>query len=494
MLRIKVLRVTLLASVAALALTVAWATTGASANCRVVEIAIPYSGHESLSSDDCRDPLESEDYADIYGVWLDAAYTVDITLVSDNFRPVVSLLDDRGADLEWDNNDGRKGAARIVRTLPKGEYQIVATDFNEGRGTGSYELRVTAKAYSCTPIEIEDLPDDGRASLSSSDCRDPLDLADYADIYSLQLNAQSDVFVGLASTNFIPVVHLLDDHGASLAWDNNDENEGTARIVRTLPKGDYQIVATDYSAGRGAGSYNLRVTASERSGDSVAGPCSDPNPNNSWHGAGSRDTAAVHGVKRLITRALFLIRGGDVVHCASADYNDFGEEPGIGPGYEGGHAGWDVQTTNVAFGATANVPFYSLTAGTVAYINDALGAIGVDDGKNTVYYFHARHRYVDMGQQVAVGEPLGIQGNAGLGFSNPSTQEHVHIEVHRNQERPHNFRGAVNAPGRGGTDSLLLWHEQLNYLCAESSDRWRQLVSSGQCEPLDEIKAPSPHP
>ena len=33
------------------------------------------------------------------------------------------------------------------------------------------------------------------------------------------------------------------------------------------------------------------------------------------------------------------------------------------------------------------------------------------------------------GQTVKVGTALGIQGNVGLGFSDPSKNEHVHIEV-----------------------------------------------------------------
>ena len=352
------------------------------------------------------------------------------------------------------------------------------------------------RAGSCPAVEIP-VPYDGRGSLSPDDCRDPYDREDYADIYSFRLDAESNVTIDLDSDSFHAFVRLLNHNRDQIEKDETRRVGENVRISRTLSAGMYEIVATEYTVGRWTGAYDLRITASRRFSGSVDRPCSRPKPDNQWLGGlpgypQSPDSDAVHRVKKLIARVLFQIpRNLDVLHCVNADYNDFGE---AGP-YVKGHAGWDVQTTNVGGGdATANVPFYSLTEGRVDHIDDELGAIGVDDGKNTVYYLHARHIYVYKDQQVAVGERLGIQGNAGLGFSNPSTQEHVHIEVHRNQERPHNFRGAVNAPGRGGTDSLLLWHEQLNYLCAESLDRWRQLVSSGQCEPLDEIKAPSPHP
>ena len=370
--------------------------------------------------------------------------------------------------------------------------------------TGSYTLTVSidGSADSCSSSSGNiPVPVSCRESLSPQDRRDRFDDEDYADIYSFRLDAQSDVFIDLESTDFHPFVRLLDDRGDQIELDNGDKGGG-ARIVRTLSAGEYQIVATEYTKGRRTGAYELRVTASVRSGHSLAGPCTVP-AKKLWDGGleghpKSPDHLDVHDVKKLIVRVLFQIPSNqqDVVRCTYADYNDFGEE---GP-YKGGHAGWDVQTWNVAAGATANVPFYSLTAGTVSYINPELGAIGVDDGTNTVYYLHARHMYVDKDQQVEVGDPLGIQGNVGLTFpdgtnwkTNPYRQVHVHIEIHR-ERPPHNFKGAVNAPGRGGTDSLLLWHEQLNYLCTESAVSWLRLDNNEGCTWLTEENAPSLDP
>lgn len=246
-------------------------------------------------------------------------------------------------------------------------------------------------------------------------------------------------------------------------------------------------------------------------GGEVHEPCPNPDPQNRWHGGdllppggySPLDTEKVHDAKKLVTRVLFRIPGNqDVVHCTNADYNDFGEP---GPEYNKGHAGWDVQTTSVAHGATANVPFYSLTDGEVVYVDSVadpdlerkrqgrrpLGAIGVyDDTEDfTVYYLHARYVYVREDQRVSVGDRLGIQGDVGS-----TGKEHVHIEVHRGRDhngRKHPFTGAVNAPNRGGSDTLLLWHEQLNYLCAASTDSPLRRDDE-QCSPLDEIHAPSP--
>ena len=127
-------------------------------------------------------------------------------------------------------------------------------------------------------------------------------------------------------------------------------------------------------------------------------------------------------------------------------------------GYEGGHSGWDVQTKSVAGDdddATDEVPFYSLTNGTVVNINpDVRGSrwgtceeppnegwicphIGAPWGTIAVYdeatglttvYLHARRIAVRRGQVVQVGDRLGIQGNIGLS-TDKSVDEHVHVEV-----------------------------------------------------------------
>ena len=133
------------------------------------------------------------------------------------------------------------------------------------------------------------------------------------------------------------------------------------------------------------------------------------------------------------------------------DYNPYGCEPGNRAGYRGGHAGWDAQTQNVAGLRYENMPFYSLTSGRVIYVKkgdpETLSVIAVhsDDDLNpdgmTTLYLHARSIFVYQGQEISVGDCLGIQGNAGLWplataaerreylNNKESYREHVHIEV-----------------------------------------------------------------
>lgn len=505
---------TLLVSVVMLILAVAWATTGASAQgaCETQGDLRPQLGAPaatalgSWSSSDCKALWREDSWLDRYRLYISepTLVTIDLTSRVDTWLRLVGTdgyVFGSNDDVYFPDN---LNSQISCVPLGVGTYYAEASTF-QPQATGSYTLSVNIfilETFRPFPGIFQPSTSDRDVSLSPSDCRDPYDSADYADIYSFELDAKSDVIIDLESTAFIPFVRLLDDRGAEIERDNDggEQRDGIARIDGTLSSGVYHIVATDFSWGRGEGSYELRINASKRFDDSVDGPCPEPDSNNQWTGGLeghqlSPDSPAVHDVKKLIARVLFLIRSDlNVVHCVDADYNDFGE---YGPSYKGGHAGWDVQTTNVGEGATANVPFYSLTAGKVVYPPDsslrtpygAWGAIGVDDGENTVYYLHARHIYVYEGQQVEVGEPLGIQGDTGV-----SGAEHVHIEVHRNQERPpHNFDGAVNARWRGGTNSLLLWHEQLNYLCKESADSWLRL-NSERCPPLDETNAPSLRP
>lgn len=175
----------------------------------------------------------------------------------------------------------------------------------------------------------------------------------------------------------------------------------------------------------------------------------------------------------------------DPVACTNADYNDFGEPADL-IGYVWGHAGWDVQTKNVALRSSEHVPFYSLTRGKVIYRNATSGTIGIAsiDPSNlqiyTTYYLHARHLYVGSDEKVLVGSRLGIQGNKNLGQSDENNLEHIHIEIHRGDDPnkhivPRRYsaggrwinalHGSVNADPDEGTGTLLRWHQQLNYLC-----------------------------
>ena len=131
------------------------------------------------------------------------------------------------------------------------------------------------------------------------------------------------------------------------------------------------------------------------------------------------------------------------------DYNSYGAKvpdwAGGCRGYDGGHSGWDAQTVSVAYSATADEPFFSLTNGVVIRAGGGHNVIAVYDADErvTTLYAHARRVDVRVDQVIRVGDRLGIQGNAGLS-SNPNEREHVHVEVRRGSV-PWLACGATNA-------------------------------------------------
>ena len=159
------------------------------------------------------------------------------------------------------------------------------------------------------------------------------------------------------------------------------------------------------------------------------------------------DDSDVKAKQARIAEKLFGLEPCEADSLTYYDYNNYMARPndtGDCDGYMGGHSGWDVQTQSVAGDdKTADEEFYSLTSGEVIALYDKdlddkdLGKIGVynaTDNKTTLY-LHAREIYVSLGQTVNVGTALGIQGNVGLGFSDPSMNEHVHIEVRDGRSR-----------------------------------------------------------
>ena len=116
---------------------------------------------------------------------------------------------------------------------------------------------------------------------------------------------------------------------------------------------------------------------------------------------------------------------------ANYNYNVWGdpsqEKDGQCLGYDDGHSGIDFQTKDVAGTATADRVFYSVSKGVViAAGTDNYNTISIYDSSNniTVLYLHARTVNVSTGDDIDIGDQLGVQGCKGAGDA-----EHVHIEI-----------------------------------------------------------------
>lgn len=178
----------------------------------------------------------------------------------------------------------------------------------------------------------------------------------------------------------------------------------------------------------------------------------------SWNGCQYLITPERARQKDELAEALFKFVSHDNTHH---DYNDFGCSWDGDP-YIGGHPGWDIQTKNVVNHPEINVPFYSLTKGTVIRVGkithdfktgkkgDVLDLFPLEEhnrlratlennktiavydpiNRKTTLYIHARQVFVSPGDDIFVGNCLGIQGKTGNAFG-----VHVHIEV-RDGEQP----------------------------------------------------------
>ena len=176
--------------------------------------------------------------------------------------------------------------------------------------------------------------------------------------------------------------------------------------------------------------------------------------------------------KNELAEALFKLEPGEADTRTNHDYNDFGCNWDGDPYIGGGHPGWDIQTKNVVNRPEINVPFYSLTKGTVIRVgkithdfktgkkgkvldllpldrhnelratleNNKTIAVYDPINRKTTLYVHARRVFVSPGDDIFVGSCLGIQGKTGNALG-----VHVHIEV-RDEEQP------VAAPNDSAAD------------------------------------------
>lgn len=117
---------------------------------------------------------------------------------------------------------------------------------------------------------------------------------------------------------------------------------------------------------------------------------------------------------------------------ANYAYNSWKANPGMHKNgkcdaYQGGHSGIDFQTKDVAGEKTTNREFFSISRGKVIKAGgDKYNTIAIYDAflDLTALYLHARRVNVVIGQEIAVGSQLGIQGSRGAGDA-----EHVHYEI-----------------------------------------------------------------
>lgn len=174
--------------------------------------------------------------------------------------------------------------------------------------------------------------------------------------------------------------------------------------------------------------------------------------------AGNPDPPSHNTVRDALVVLLFCTEDPD-----RATFHDLGEAGGdfgssapdgsTGCDFHGGHSGWHVQTKTAAREARADETFYSLTKGRVVRVSVERGgetessfiAVWDETADRTTIYKRARKIFVHEGQDVLVGDALGIQG--GYPMLDETENELVHIEVHA---------GLKSEPACGAGDDGIL--------------------------------------
>ncbi len=224
--------------------------------------------------DDCRDPLDSEQRADLYSFKLEQSAEVTIKMSSGDFSEYVRLLDGSGREIvPGDDETGLR--SQITQSLAPGDYQIVAAQTYDG--LGNYELSVslgsdgrTGTGGDCGSIELGTIDTTdvrhslvGHGHLESGDC---LSLnpspSRRVDRYAFTVDGEREVRVDLISSE-LPVEFRLsrgDDYSDSGAGRFGPYGAGATFVLKP---GTYYIDVTSINR-LAEGKYALAIVPGDQ--------------------------------------------------------------------------------------------------------------------------------------------------------------------------------------------------------------------------------------
>ncbi len=203
-----------------------------------------------LVAADCR--LADNTAIQAYSFTLAARTTVEIVMNSSQVDPYLFLADPQLNVLDQDDDGGPGLNARILRSLPAGEWLVIANTFAEN-SFGAFQLTVRPAPAACVQAVSLTLPATVNASLSTSSClqRD----ASFENRYAFVLTDTATVRIGMSSAQINPFLVVVDDDEQVVAQDD-DSGAGTSASIEVLfTPGRYTVLARG-AAGE-AGSFQL---------------------------------------------------------------------------------------------------------------------------------------------------------------------------------------------------------------------------------------------
>lgn len=208
----------------------------------------------------------AEGLSDVYKVAMPSAGTLDITMVSGDFDPLLVLRDEKGNRIAADENGDGDDTAHIAADVPAGSYTIVAATNSV---TGGYSIGYQVTAHDpvpCATITRMDPNTGYMGLLGDGSCRGSN--GQPVDYYEFTTPSDGTVLLVMTSTDVDSYLTLTDISSTALRQDDNSYGGQDAMVVQYLPAGTYRIGARASNSSAG-GYYAVYVYYSP--GDRPAG-------------------------------------------------------------------------------------------------------------------------------------------------------------------------------------------------------------------------------
>lgn len=249
--------------------------------------------------------LQSGEFADFYSFEGRAGTTINFAVNSEAFDTYLIVVAPSGQVAENDDSGGTRNSALSLDLPHDGTYRVVVTSYRGGE-TGNYVLKILPDQRTS--------PQGGSAgggmasggagganqtlngNLAQGDSQ--LQSGEFSDEYTFNLNAGSQVHIGLTSSEFDTYLIVQPPGGESQQNDDLAQGNTNSGIdLQVSQTGPYRVVVTSYRPGE-TGNYELRV-------DGAAGGTAATTPAaNSDSGAQTASTTTGSGGFRTITGSL----------------------------------------------------------------------------------------------------------------------------------------------------------------------------------------------
>lgn len=196
-------------------------------------------------------------YQDRWTFDLAANTRARVTMSSSDLDSYLIVLDPEGATVVTNDDASGRDAAAIVRAASAGRYTALATTYGDQPRVGAYRLGLSEITGEIGTISAVELGETKEGRLEPGDSTSSS--GGMIDVYTFTAPVSRNIQIDLVSTDFDPVVTLMDANGMQLGRDDDGGGSFNSRLVMPVVQGrSYRIVAGTYGAGR-SGAYRLAV-------------------------------------------------------------------------------------------------------------------------------------------------------------------------------------------------------------------------------------------